>query len=195
MFPFKTLSSHILENGPSDEINFWVYMLPRGIFSATVKRFYGSADLSTSFTLFWQDFFYVLYLFSLVKFLTTWCLEKYIFISVMWSSILVLHHFIFDSKKLACTRTWAEQNMCPCMLRVLRGCPFSGEHFYLWMSCLELHVWATRERRRVVATGTHPSSTWPLSSTRPRGNSGTIFNLTVFKQKTVEKSFIKEKKP
>ena len=58
----------------------------------------------------------------------------YIFISVMWSSILVLHHFIFDSKKLACTRTWAERNICPCMLHVLRGCPFYGEHFYLWMN-------------------------------------------------------------
>lgn len=107
MFPFKILLSHMLGNNSS----WWDYLAftcPLIIFSATCKKFYVCWFFS-----FFQIFGKISFL--CVIFVFSWqvsgnlMFKKYM--SVMWSSILAFTILFFDTKKLACTRPWAKQNV------------------------------------------------------------------------------------
>lgn len=122
----------MLGNNPSVEISFWVYMPPQIIFSATGKGFYGSEDLSTLFK-FLATFFSVCDIcFLLASF---WQLDTFKNIS-LWCDLQYLPCTIlyFDTKKLVCTSLELNKIYAHMCCHILRGCPFCGGHFCLWMN-------------------------------------------------------------
>ena len=175
MFPFKILSSHLLGNNPSVEISFWVYMPPQIIFSATGKWFYGSADLSTLFK-FLATFFSVCDIcFLLASF---WQLDAFKNIC-LWCDLQYLPCTIlyFDTKKLVCTRPWAQQNIWSYVLPHFKRLSFLWRAFLFVDECAESYIYEKLGKRRVVDQGTHPSPTRHMSSTKPGRNDGTVFSL------------------
>lgn len=151
------------------------------IFSATGKRFYGSADLSTLFK-FLARFFSVC-----VVFVSSWqisdnlmLLEIYIFYVIL---NICLAPFYFLMLKCQIVSGLGLNKICAyTCCHILRSCPFFGEHFYLWTNVFRV-TYMRYLKKRVVGTGTLTSSTHHLSSTRPTRNA------------CFQKSFVKERNP
>lgn len=101
------------------------------IYSATGKRFYGSTDLSTLFK-FLARFFSVC-----VIFVSSWQISDNLMLLEIYICYVILNiclaPFYFLMLKSQIVSGLGLNKICAyTCCHILRGCPFFGEHFYLW---------------------------------------------------------------